>query len=176
MIKAALRHPASSNITDDFRPSRFTASITSPSSVERSREIHSMTSTVLQVRVPPRHCDSQGMMHAVRPYEYFEDAFLAWLDRECGGYESLRAGGDDFVIVQSQCRYIAPARLGDRIDLSVRPVSVGERSSFTVEIEMARDAQVLTRGSVTYVTVRDGRSSQIPGPLRQAMRTNEQEM
>jgi acyl-CoA thioesterase FadM len=111
------------------------------------------------------------MMHAVRPYEYFEDAFLAWLDRECGGYESLRAGGDDFVIVQSQCRYIAPARLGDRIDLTVRPVSVGERSSFTVEIEMARDAQVLTRGTVTYVTVRDGRSAQIPGPLRQAMRT-----
>jgi acyl-CoA thioesterase FadM len=41
--------------------------------------------------------------------EYFEDAFLAWLDRECGGYESLRAGGDDFVIVQSQCRYVAVA-------------------------------------------------------------------
>lgn len=135
-----------------------------------------MTSAVLQVRVPPRHCDAQGMMHAARPYEYFEDAFLAWLDRECGGYESLRAGGDDFVIVQSQCHYIAPARLGDRIDLAVRPVSVGKRSSFTVEIEMARDGQVLTRGSVTYVTVRDGRSSQIPGPLRQVMRTNGQEM
>jgi len=22
-------------------------------------------------------------MHAARPYEYFEDAFLAWLDRKC---------------------------------------------------------------------------------------------
>jgi hypothetical protein len=42
------------------------------------------------------------MMHAARPHEYFEDAFLAWLDRECGGYGSLRAGGDDVVIVQSQ--------------------------------------------------------------------------
>ena len=111
-------------------------------------------------------------MHASRPYEYFEDAFLAWLDRECGGYESLRADGDDFVIVQSQCRYLAPARLGDRIDLAVRPVSVGKRSSFTVEVEMARDGQVLTTCQVTYVTVRDGRSSQIPAPLWQAMQAN----
>jgi len=112
------------------------------------------------------------MMHAARPYEYFEDAFLAWLDRECGGYESLRAGGDDFVIVQSQCRYIAPARLGDQVDLAVRPVSVGKRSSFTVEVEMARDGQVLTRCSVTYVTVRDGRSAPVPGPLRRALQAN----
>ena len=136
------------------------------------RKNHFMTSAVLQVRIPPRHCDAQGVMHAARPYEYFEDAFLAWLDQECGGYESLRAGGDDFVIVQTQCRYIAPARLGDRIDLAVRPVSVGKRSSFTIEVEMARDGHVLTRCSVTYVTVRDGRSSPIPGPLRQAMRAN----
>src|SRR6185437_13504 len=36
--------------------------------------------------------------------------------------------------------------------------------------------EVLTRCSVTYVTVRDGRSSPIPGPLRQAMQANGQEM
>lgn len=115
-------------------------------------------------------------MHAARPYEYFEDAFLAWLDLECGGYESLRAGGDDFVIVQSKCQYLAPACLGDRIDLVVRPVSIGKRSSFTVEVEMVRDGQVLITCSVTYATVRDGRSSPLPCPLRQAMQANGQEM
>lgn len=109
-------------------------------------------------------------MHAARPYEYFEDAFLAWLDRECGGYETLRAGGHDFVIVESRCRYLEPARLGDRIDLVVRPGSVGRRSSFSIEIDMARETRVLAQGSVTYVTVREGRSSQIPDRLRQALR------
>jgi acyl-CoA thioesterase FadM len=83
-----------------------------------------MTSAVLQVRIPPRHCDSQGMMHAASPYEYFEDAFLAWLE----------------------------------------------------EVEMTRDGQVLTRCSVTYVTVRDGRPSRLPGPLRQAIQASRQEM
>lgn len=134
-----------------------------------------MSSTVLQARIPPRHCDAQGMMHATRPYEYVEDAFLAWLDRECGGYEALRAEGSDFVIIETRCRYITPARLGDRVDLTVRPTSVGKRSSFTIEVEMARDGELLTRCSVTYVTVRDGRSSEIPGPLRQAIQADGQE-
>jgi len=56
-----------------------------------------MTTAVLPVRIPPRHCDAQGMMPAARPHDYFEDAFLAWLDR---------------------------------VDLAVRPVSAGKRSSF----------------------------------------------
>ncbi len=38
----------------------------------------------VQVRVPSRHCNVQGIMHASRPHEYFEDAFLAWLDDACG--------------------------------------------------------------------------------------------
>jgi acyl-CoA thioesterase FadM len=40
---------------------------------------------------------------------------------------------------------------------------------------MARDGEVLIRCAVTYVTVREGRSSPIPGPLRQAMQANAQE-
>jgi len=53
-----------------------------------------MTTAVLPVRIPPRHCDAQGMMPAARPHDYFEDAFLAWLDRECGGYESPVSSAD----------------------------------------------------------------------------------
>jgi acyl-CoA thioesterase FadM len=64
----------------------------------------------VQVRVPPRHCDAQGMMHASRPHEYVEDAFLAWLDGACGGYPALRAAGYDFVIVETRCSYLRPAR------------------------------------------------------------------
>ena len=40
-----------------------------------------MTPVVLQVRIPPRHCDAQGITHAARPYEYFEDAFKAVLHK-----------------------------------------------------------------------------------------------
>lgn len=43
-----------------------------------------------QFRVPPRHCDAQGIMHASRYYEYFEDAFLDWLDTFAAGWQPAR--------------------------------------------------------------------------------------
>lgn len=123
---------------------------------------------VLRFQVPPRHCDAQGLMHASRPYEYFEDAFLAWLGRACGGYDAVRAGGVDFVIVESACSYTLPARLGDVIDVDVRPTGAGT-SSFRVEIPLTRGADAIAMGTVTYVTVRDGQPSAIPASLRTAM-------
>jgi YbgC/YbaW family acyl-CoA thioester hydrolase len=96
-----------------------------------------------QVRVPPRHCDAQGMMHASRPYEYVEDAFLAWLDDACGGYRALRAAGYDFVIVETRCSYLRPARLDDVLTIEVRPVSRG-RSAFTVARRLGVDRRYRT--------------------------------
>jgi acyl-CoA thioesterase FadM/ketosteroid isomerase-like protein len=120
---------------------------------------------VAQVRVPPRHCDAQGMMHASRPYEYFEDAFLAWLDGACGGYGSLRAAGYDFVIVESRCSYLQPARLYELITLEVRPISAS-RTAFTIALDMKRDDTTIAVGTVTYVAVRNGRPAEIPGTVR----------
>ena len=55
-------------------------------------EIHA---SVSRLRVPPRHCDAQGMLHAGRYYEYFEDAFLDWIDQHANGYRQLRSTGVD---------------------------------------------------------------------------------
>jgi hypothetical protein len=57
------------------------------------------------------------MLHASRPHEYAEDAFLAWLDGACGGYAALREKADDFVPVPDPERPDrrvppAPARRG----------------------------------------------------------------
>src|SRR3954469_18000525 len=64
-----------------------------------------LTSTS-RVRVRPRHCDAQAMVHAARYYEFFEDDFLDWLDVHAGGYRQLRERtGVDLVIVTSGCEY-----------------------------------------------------------------------
>jgi YbgC/YbaW family acyl-CoA thioester hydrolase len=122
----------------------------------------------IQVRVPPRHCDAQGMMHASRPYEYLEDAFLAWLDGACGGYRALRAAGYDLVIVESRCCYLRPARLDDVLTIEVRPVS-GGRSAFTVAFDMSRDDEPIVAAAVTYVAVREGHSAELPPAVRDAL-------
>jgi acyl-CoA thioesterase FadM/ketosteroid isomerase-like protein len=121
-----------------------------------------------QVRVPPRHCDAQGMMHASRPHEYFEDAFLAWLDGACGGYAALRAAGYDFVIADSRCSYLEPARLDDVLTIEVRPVSAGT-TSFTVAFDMERDGAAIIVGTVTYIAARDGRPAELPPAVRAAL-------
>jgi len=92
-------------------------------------------------RVPPRHCDAQAMMHASRPAEYFEDAFLAWLDAACGGYDRLREAGVDLVIAETTVRYRGSARLGDEIVARATPIERGERS-VRVRCDLVRAADV----------------------------------
>jgi YbgC/YbaW family acyl-CoA thioester hydrolase len=123
-----------------------------------------------QVRVPPRHCDAQGMMHASRPHEYAEDAFLGWLDGACGGYAALRERGYDFVIVETRCSYFRPARLDDLLTVEVRPVSAG-RTAFTVAFDMTRAGAAIVTAAVTYVAVRDGRPAELPEAVREALGT-----
>ena len=117
--------------------------------------------TAVARRVPPRHCDAQGMMHASRPAEYFEDAFLAWLDGACG-YAALRAAGVDLVVAETTTRYLAPARLGDELTAQATPE---ERSRRSVRIRFALvggDGEPLVTAATTYVCV--GRDGSVPLP------------
>ncbi|MBC6457189.1 acyl-CoA thioesterase [Actinomadura sp. HBU206391] len=121
----------------------------------------------LQVR--PRHCDAQGMVHAARYYEYFEDAFLDWLDRHAGGYRRLRSAGVDVVIVASGCEYRDGAHLDDLLFIETRPVAAGT-SSLSVTFTVRRDEQVLAVGRATYVCVSDGSAVRMPAVLGDLLR------
>lgn len=119
------------------------------------------------VRVPPRHCDAQGIMHASRYYGYFEDAFLDWLETFAGGYASLRATGIDLVVVASGCEHRRGASLGDLIVIDTRPLQAG-RTSMTMLFRIALDGQILAKGRITYVAVREGSPVALPETLRAA--------
>jgi acyl-CoA thioester hydrolase len=124
--------------------------------------------SVFRARVRPRHRDAQGMMHASRYYEYFEDAFLHWLDENVGGYATLRAAGADLVVVASGCEHHRGAGLDDPVAIEVRPTTAGH-SSLSVRFTMRREAEVLAVGHTTYVAVADGRSTPLPDRLRAAV-------
>ena len=119
-----------------------------------------------RLRVRPRHCDAQAMVHAARYYEFFEDAFLDWLDEHAGGYRHLRERtGVDMVIVSSGCEYRAPARLDDDLTLDCRAEEVG-RTSLTLRCTVRRGDEVLAVGRTTYVCVRAGAPVTVPEVLR----------
>jgi YbgC/YbaW family acyl-CoA thioester hydrolase len=117
------------------------------------------------LRVRPRHCDAQGMMHASRYYEYFEDAFLDWLETFAGGYASLRAAGTDLVIAASHCEHRRGPSLDDLIVIETRPLRAG-RSSLTMLFTISLDSELLAKGRTTYVAVRDGSPVALPEALR----------
>jgi len=116
----------------------------------------------LNRRVPPRHCDAQGMMHATRPAEYFEDAFLAWLDSACGGYAQVRGAGSDLVIAETTTRYLGPARLADQVTARAMPIERGRRS-IRVRFDLTNgDGEILVTAETTYVCV--GPTGPVPIP------------
>jgi YbgC/YbaW family acyl-CoA thioester hydrolase len=105
------------------------------------------------------------MMHAIRYYEFFEDAFLDWLGAR-GGYDRLRREGADVVVKVSGCEHHAPARLGDVLAVESAPARVGT-TSITMTFTMRRDGeQLVAVGTITYVCVRDGRAAPLPEMLR----------
>jgi YbgC/YbaW family acyl-CoA thioester hydrolase len=129
--------------------------------------------TVSAVRVRPRHCDAQSMVHAGRYHEFFEDAFLDWLEERAGGYARLRSGGTDLVIVATGCEHRRPARLGDRLTIETLPERVGTTSltmSFTIQ---GPEGEVAV-GRITYASVgAEGRAVALPPSLVSAARRDQ---
>jgi acyl-CoA thioester hydrolase len=122
----------------------------------------------LSLRVPPRYCDAQGMLHAVRYYELFEEAFLSWLDHTCGGYLALQATGGDLVIAENGCSYRHPAWQNEQVTIEVYPVRKG-RSSFCMAFDVRRDECELAEGRAVYIYVKNESSAQIPALLEPAL-------
>ena len=106
-------------------------------------------------------------MHASRYYEYFEDAFLDWLDTCAGGYARLRASGTDLVIAASACEHRRGPALGDQIEIEARPSRAG-RTSLTMSFTIRLDGEILGNGRTTYVAVREGTPTALPDALRVA--------
>ncbi|MFI6598391.1 acyl-CoA thioesterase [Nonomuraea sp. NPDC050536] len=119
--------------------------------------------TVSEIRVRPRHCDAQAMVHAARYYEFFEDAFLDWLDAR-GGYPALRAGGSDLVVKASGCEYHRPARLDEVLAVETETARLG-RTSVTMRFTIRCAGELVAVGNVTYVCVRDGAAAELPAMI-----------
>jgi YbgC/YbaW family acyl-CoA thioester hydrolase len=123
------------------------------------------TATVSDVRVRPRHCDAQSMVHAGRYHEFFEDAFLDWLDERAGGYARLRSGGADLVIVATGCEHRRPARLGDRLAIETLPERLGT-TSLTMSFTVRGPEGEVAIGRITYASVgAEGRAVPLPASL-----------
>jgi acyl-CoA thioesterase FadM len=104
------------------------------------------------------------MLHAARFYEYFEEAFLRWLDNIGVPYRGLREEGVDLVVVESGCAHEHPARLDEVLDVEVRPTGRSARS-MTIELRVRCGPRPIALGRTVYVAVSDGAATELPPAL-----------
>jgi acyl-CoA thioester hydrolase len=109
------------------------------------------------VRVYYEDTDAQGVVYYANYLRYFERARTEWLRALGVSQEAmLRESGLQFVVRRASMDFIAPARLDDVLQISVRIVKLA-RAHVQLAQEAACHGRLLCRGDVSVVCLsRDG--------------------
>jgi acyl-CoA thioester hydrolase len=97
-------------------------------------------STVVRVRFADT--DAQGIAHNSAYLVWFEVARVEYLREFAGGYQALRDTGIEALVLESHCRYAAPARFDDVLEVHTRCVGL-RGARFRYEYAVVRDDGVL---------------------------------
>jgi acyl-CoA thioester hydrolase len=103
----------------------------------------------LAVRVYYEDTDAAGVVYYANYLRFMERARTEWLTAH--GFELAtleRTHGIAFAVRRVDIEYLRPARLGDRLDVTVRIVS-GGRASFVADQAILRAGETLTQARVT---------------------------
>ena len=124
-----------------------------------------MTEHTLTLRVRYPEVDAMGYLHHSRFLQYFEMGRIELLRAIGHGYGDLERDGIFFVVVKAECRYKAPAKYDDEIQLTTR---IARQTQVRLDhtYEMRRGTTLLAEGSTTIACVdKEGRLREIPGYL-----------
>jgi acyl-CoA thioester hydrolase len=125
------------------------------------------------VRVYYEDTDAAGVVYYANYLRFMERARTEWL---CAlGFELAaleRERGVAFAVHHVDIRYHRPARLGDRLDVTVAMKSLG-RASLVADQQVRRGHDVLVDARVTLACLDrvNWRPARIPAPLAASMET-----
>ena len=123
------------------------------------------------VRVYYEDTDAGGIVYYANYLKYMERARTEWLSSL--GYELSaleRVEGIVFVVHRVEIDYRIPAKLGEKMDVTVTLVELN-RASMVVEQDVVRGDEALTHARVglACLTREDLRPMRIPAPLHQRL-------
>lgn len=104
------------------------------------------------VRVRFAETDAQGIAHNSNYFVWFEVARVEYLERYAGGYQRLRDGGVEALVLETHVRYLRPARFDDRLLVHARCLDV-KGARFRYEYAIERDGELLADGWTAHATV-----------------------
>jgi acyl-CoA thioester hydrolase len=117
----------------------------------------------LRVRYP--EVDAMGYLHHSRFFQYFEIGRVELLRSMGHAYADLERQGIFFVVVKVECRYRAPARYDEEVQLTTR---VKRQTHVRIDhtYELRRGETLLADAATTIACVgRDGQLKEIPAFL-----------
>ena len=114
----------------------------------------------LRVRYP--EVDAMGYLHHSRFFQYFEIGRVELLRSMGHSYADLERQGIFFVVVKVECRYRAPARYDEEVQLTTR-VKRQTHVRIDHEYELKRGDTLLADAATTIACVdREGQLKEIP--------------
>jgi acyl-CoA thioester hydrolase len=127
----------------------------------------------LAARVYYEDTDAAGVVYYANYLRFMERARTEWLSSL--GFDLAdveRKHGVVFAVHRVDIEYRLPARLGDRLEITLALVELG-RASITVEQETRRGADVLTRARVAIACLERARwrPARIPAALAHRLET-----
>lgn len=122
------------------------------------------------VRVRFAETDAQGIAHNAQYLVWFEVARVEYLRKFAGGYQELRDRGVEALVLESFCRYLAPAVFDDELVLHCRCVCL-RGARFRFEYAIARGQELVAEGHTEHACVDAAtmRPTRIPAWLVEAI-------
>ena len=127
------------------------------------------------VRVRFADTDAQGIAHNAAYLVWFEVARVEYLRAYAGGYQALRDLGIEALVLESFCRYVAPARFDDLLHVHARCVGL-RGARFRFEYAMVRaDGALMAEGFTAHACVdaTNFKPTRVPDWLADAIRSAE---
>ena len=124
-----------------------------------------LTEHTLTLRVRYPEVDAMGYLHHSRFLQYFEMGRIELLRASGHGYGDLERDGIFFVVVKAECRYKAPAKYDEVLQLTTRII---RQTAVRIDhsYELKRAGTVLAEGTTTIACVnREGQLQGIPAYL-----------
>ena len=121
----------------------------------------------MRTRIYWEDTDAGGIVFYGNYLKFMERARTEWLSSLGFEQEGMRHAGEGmFIVADTQMRFIKPARLDDRLTVTVSVVDVG-RASVTFSQDVWRGDTLLTQGRVRigWVQSRHGEDDLRPGRI-----------
>jgi acyl-CoA thioester hydrolase len=124
-----------------------------------------LPSHTIPIRVRYPEVDAMGYLHHSRYLQYFEMGRIELLRAAGHAYADLERQGVFFVVVKVECKYRAPARYDQLLELTTR---ITRQTVVKIEhaYELRRDGILLAEATTVIACVgRDGQVQPIPESL-----------